>query len=216
VRVLALGAVLLAAGWGWNHHQRSITEHRIAAVASELAGRPVGVRCQGFWASMLDLGQRTGEVDFPPGRPPDHMFLVRSVCGHLRDFLDADSHRNLDCLEAIDWEHWSLEEGFNAPCERRARGDAQAINTLAHEAMHLRGITGEAYAQCFAIQADAWTTMRLGGTEAEGDALANYVLALQPAMPTEYQSDECRAGGQLDLTPSTRAFPSESPPTIPP
>ena len=56
----------------------------MAAVATELAGRPVGVRCQGFFASMLDIGERAGEVQFPSGRPPDHMFLTRDTCGALK------------------------------------------------------------------------------------------------------------------------------------
>jgi hypothetical protein len=82
--------------------------------------------------------------------------------------------------------------------------------------MHLRGITAEAQAQCYAIQADAWTVQRLGGTAAEGEAVANYVLALQPALPSEYQSGECRASGALDVAPATGAFPTEVPATVPP
>ena len=82
--------------------------------------------------------------------------------------------------------------------------------------MHLRGIVSEAQAQCSAIQADAWTVERLGGTEPEGAAVASYILALQPALASEYQSGECRAGGTLDRAPATAAFPTESPPTIPP
>ena len=66
----AVAVVVIVCGWLWAHHERVATEHRLAAVASELAGRPVGVRCQGFWASMLDIGQRSGEVDFPPDRAP--------------------------------------------------------------------------------------------------------------------------------------------------
>lgn len=210
--VIAAGVALL---WIWTSQRRATTEHRLAAVASQLAGRPVGVRCQGFWASMLDIGQRTGEVDFPPDRPPDHMFLVRSVCGRLRSFLGNGSHRNLDCLETIDWRSWTLASGFDGACERSARGDVEAITTLAHESMHLRGVVNEAQAQCEAVQADAWTAVQLGSTEAQGAAVAQLALALQPALPTEYQSGECRAGGSLDLAPRTAAFPSESPPAIP-
>lgn len=215
MKTLAAIAAVIVIVWAWTHHQRVTTEHRLASVASQVAGRRVGVRCQGFWAAMLDIGERSGEVDFPPDRPPDHMFLVRGVCSRLRHFMGSGSHRNLDCLSAIDWRTWSVETGFNGPCERRARGDAEAINTLVHESMHLRGITSEAQAQCYAIQADAWAVARLGGTEAQGDAVASFVLALQPALPGEYQSGECRAGGALDLTPQTAAFPSETPASIP-
>jgi hypothetical protein len=216
VRAAAVVIVVLGLGWVWTHHRQTSLQHRLAAVATQLAGRPVGVRCQGFWAEMLDIGSRSGEVDFPVGRPPDHMFLVRGVCDRLRHFMDGGSHRNLDCLTAIDWTTWSIDADYEGECERHAQGDAEAINTLAHESMHLRGITSESEAQCLAIQADAWTVVRLGGTAAEGDAVANYLLALQPLMPPEYQSSGCRAGGQLDATPLTREFPSETSPAIPP
>jgi hypothetical protein len=215
LKTAAVIVVVLALVWLWTNHRRATTEHRLAGVASQLAGRQVGVRCQGFWASMLDIGQRTGEVDFPPDRPPDHMFLVRSVCGRLGRFVGGGSHRNLDCLAAIDWRAWTLESGFDGECERKARGDVEAINTLAHESTHLRGFTSEAQAQCYAIQADAWTAMQLGTTELQAEAVARFALALQPALPGEYQSSECRAGGSLDLAPLTAAFPSEVPPAIP-
>lgn len=191
MKVAAVLAVVVAGLWGWSAHERHSTEHRLAAVASELAGRPVGVRCQGFWAAMVDIGQRSGEVDFPAGRPPDHMFLTRGVCGRLKRFLGAHSHRDLDCLETIDWAHWSLDAGYSAPCERRARGDAEAVNTLAHESMHLRGVQNESAAQCLALQADAWTVVRLGGSVDEGLALTRFLLALQPALPAEYQFSSC-------------------------
>lgn len=191
MRVAALLVVVVGGAWWWTGHERHATEHRLAAVATELAGRPVGVRCQGFWAAMVDIGQRTGEVDFSPGRPPDHMFLTRGVCGRLKGFLGKRSHGNLDCLASVDWAHWTLEAGFDAPCERHARSDAEAVNTLAHESMHLRGIESEAQAQCLAIQADAWTVVRLGGTADEGFAVTRLLLALQPALPPEYRFSSC-------------------------
>jgi hypothetical protein len=216
VKTAAVIAVVVLAIWGWTRHERSVSEHKLAAVAGVLAGRPVGVRCQGFWGAMVDINGRSGEVQFPVGRPPDHMFLTRGVCGRLRAFVDGKHHHDLDCLEAIDWAHWSLDASYNGDCERGARSDAEAINTLAHESMHLRGITSEAQAQCYAIQADAWTVQRLGGTAAEGEGVANYILALQPALPSEYQSGACRAGGELDVAPGTAAFPSEQPAVLPP
>jgi hypothetical protein len=191
VRTAAVVVVILVALWAWTSYSRRQTEHRLAAVASELAGRSVGVKCQGFWAAMVDIGQRSGEVDFLPGRPPDHMFLTRAVCSRLKRFLSSVSHHDLDCLTAIDWDHWSFGTGFDAPCERHARDDAEAVNTLAHESMHLRGIQAEAAAQCLAIQADAWTVVRLGGTADQGLALARFVLALQPGVPSEYQFGSC-------------------------
>jgi hypothetical protein len=177
---LAIVAGLLLALWLWTNYQRHSTEHRLGTIASQLAGRRVGVRCQGFWAAMLDINDRKGEVDFAQGRTPNHMFLTRDVCGRLRRFDAGRARSELDCLATIDWSRWSPEVGFDGACERRARGDVQAINTLTHEAMHLRGFVGEAQAQCYAIQEDAWTVMRFGGTAVEGAAAAAFTLALQP------------------------------------
>jgi hypothetical protein len=57
--------------------------------------------------------------------------------------------------------------------------------------------------------------VRLGGTPVEGADVASLVLALQPYVPDEYRSSDCRAGGALDLWPETPAFPTEDAPTLP-
>ena len=188
MKVLAVVVVLGGALWLWTTHERNTTEHRLAGIASQLAGRHVGVECQGFWAAMLDIGNREGEVDFPAsGEPPDHMFLTRDVCARLRSF---DPH-HLDCLQSVDWSTWSIAEDFYGSCEKRTRKNVEAINTLTHESMHLRGIVNEAQAQCGAIRHDAWTVSQFGGTPEEGAAVARYMLALQPLLPSEYQFASC-------------------------
>ena len=88
--------------------------------------------------------------------------------------------------------------------------------TLAHESMHLRGWADEAVAQCYGIQEVAYTVEQLGGTVAEGKGVASFMLAVQGGMPEEYQSGECRPGGQLDLHPETDDFPTEASPGPPP
>src|SRR6266851_4239718 len=117
MRSLAIIAGLVVAFWLWTNHERHTPEHKLAAIASQLAGRPVGVRCQGFWAAMVDINDRKGEVDFPQGRAPDHLFLTRGTCGRLRDFGAGKARREFDCLEAIDWASWSVDASYNAPCE---------------------------------------------------------------------------------------------------
>jgi hypothetical protein len=196
--------LLIVCGWAWTRHERKADEDALAVVASELAGRPVEVRCQGFWAELLDIAGRTGEVQFIDGRPGDSTYLTRRVCSELKAFRSADTHEELDCLTGLDPEVARLGE-----CFRRVRRAAEAITTLAHEAMHLRGWSNEAQAQCYAIQGVGWTVVRLGGTAEQGVALGSLVLAQQPTLAPEYQSGECRAGGALDLVPSTEAFPAE-------
>jgi hypothetical protein len=216
VKTAAVVLVLVAAVWYWQHHKHVANEHALAAVASELTGRDVGIECQGFIAEMVDIKPRSGDVPFPNGRAPDHAYLTRKICRALERFRNASSHSELDCLLTVDWSRWSFETDFRSDCSNRARPATEAINTLAHEAMHLRGFVDEAQTQCYAIQQDAWTVIRLGGTGEQGAALARFVLALQPGLPSEYQSGACVAGGGLDLHPETPAFPTEESPALPP
>jgi hypothetical protein len=216
MRALAVIVALLGGAWLWNHHRHTADEHALAAVASQIAGRSVEVQCQGFVSELVDINNRAGDVPFPNGRAPNHTYLTRKVCADLTRFRTSSTHHALGCLLDIDWSRWSIESDYFTPCARRARAAAEAINTLTHESFHLRGFVDEAQTQCYAIQEDAWTTERLGGTAAEGGAVASFILALQPALPTEYQSSECRAGGSLDLHPETPAFPTEPTPQLPP
>jgi hypothetical protein len=216
VKVLLVIVVAFALVWAWVRHERVANERALGAVASQLAGRPVAVRCQGFWSELLDINNRAGEVRFPDGRPANDTYLTRKTCGALKRFRTSADHSELDCLQAVDWSRWTVPVDFHSSCSDRARPAVEALSTLTHEAMHLRGWIAEADAQCYAIQTVPWTVVRLGGTAAEGAAVASFVLALQAAMPAEYRSGACAAGGTLDLHPETAAFPAEPAPQLPP
>jgi hypothetical protein len=216
VKVVALVVVLAAGIWFWQHRRHAEMEHRLAAVATELAGRPVHVRCQGFFAELVDVYDRTGEVGIANGRLSDTTHLSRSTCSSLNAFQSASSHPRLDCVRSIDWVRIDAGTILESPCARRVQSTVNAITTLAHESMHLRGWLTEATAQCYAVQEVAWTVVRLGGTADEGAAVARLALAEQPAMPSDYRSSECRAGGALDLHPETPEFPTEAVPSLPP
>jgi hypothetical protein len=213
--IVAIGIVVLGA-WVWQHEAHVADERALAAVADDVSGREVGVQCQGFFSELLDIRDRAGDVPFPRGAAPDHTYLTRSTCRALKRFRTHSTHPDVDCLLAVDWRSYSALRDGASPCVRRAWSSAQAINTLTHEAIHLRGYVDEAQTQCYAIQTDAWAVERLGGTAAEGIAVASLVLASQPLLPTEYQSSACHAGGSLDLHPETPAFPTENPPLPPP
>jgi hypothetical protein len=216
VKILLVLVIAFALVWLWVRHGRVANEHALGTVATELAGRPVAVRCQGFWSELLDINNRAGEVQFPDGHPANDTYLTRATCGALKHFRTASEHGELDCLESVDWSRWTVPVDFHTPCSDRARPAAQALLTLTHESMHLRGWADEAQAQCYAIQVVPWTVVRLGGTAAEGASVADFILALQAAMPAEYRSSACGAGGGLDLFPATPAFPAESTPQLPP
>jgi hypothetical protein len=208
--------VLVAGGWGWEHHVRSRDEAALSAVASDLAGRPVHVSCQSFWKALVDVDGRLGDVPFPNGYAADHTHLTRAICGKLIHFRTSSNHHELDCLATVDWSHFDGPGGADATCVRGAEPVSEALMTLAHESMHLRGWADEAAAQCYGIQEIAYTVERLGGTLAEGQGVASLMLARQGGLPEEYQWGECRAGGQLDLYPETRDFPTEASPGPPP
>ena len=208
--------VLVASGWGWEHHVRTHNEAALSAVASDMAGRPVHVSCQSFWKALVDVDSRLGDVPFPNGYAADRTHLTRAVCGKLIRFRTSSSHLELDCLSTIDWSHFSALDAASSTCIRGAEPTSEALMTLAHESMHLRGWADEAAAQCYGIQEVAYTVEQLGGTLAEGKGVASFMLAMEGGLPEDYQSGECRAGGQLDLHPETDAFPTEAAPGPPP
>ncbi len=218
--LLLFVSVLAALGggsWAWERQGRAANEQALGAVASALAGRAVRVQCQSLWSDLFDVNGRAADVPFlPDGRPADHTYVTRGVCARLAQFRAARSRRRLDCLETVDWSRTSFATAWSAPCEARARPVVEALLTLAHESMHLRGWRDESAAQCYGIQELPYVALRLGGTAAEGAAAAQLALALQPGMPSDYQSGECRAGGALDLHPETPEFPAEAVPGPPP
>ena len=103
---------------------------------------------------------------------------------------------------------------------------AEAILTLAHEAVHLGGAVGgtttsglsygdllaEARAECSGMQWMAYVAQQLGGSAADAVAIAQfqarwrYPLRNTPGNAAEYWSADCGAGGALD-TRTDRAAP---------
>ena len=75
------------------------------------------------------------------------------------------------------------------------------VGALVHEAIHVGGIRDEAIADCYAMQLVALAASTMGASEAYGSLLADIYLErnLWFTPGTEYDSDECRGGGALDL-----------------
>jgi hypothetical protein len=204
--------VLVAGGWAFEKHTRSGNERALGGVATELAGRPVNVRCESFWHWVVNVGGNLGDVPFPDGRAARHTNITRHMCDELARFRHAPDRPELACLAQVDWSRFQPDDAQADACRRQADDMAEALITLTHESMHMRGWADEAVAQCYAIQEVAFTVEQLGGSREEGAALAGFALAMQAFMPTDYQSSDCAAGHSLDLHPDTTPFPAETVP----
>ena len=88
------------------------------------------------------------------------------------------------------------------------REAAIAVNVLSHESWHLAGVRDEAAAQCYALQTNADTAMRLGAGPDDARAIAAFIQReVQPVLPADYRSSDCFEGGPLDLRPDRLYWP---------
>jgi hypothetical protein len=99
-----------------------------------------------------------------------------------------------------------------------------AIETLAHEAIHLLDFTAgnsiqpvatpqlaESRADCLGMQAIARVAVALGAATDDAKSMTRYfferVYPLRKTENPDYWSPECKAGGTLDLTPTDGVWP---------
>ena len=178
---------------GFVRHEARIHEQRtLARIASEIAGRRVGVRCPGFIAALADTRGEAGRVQFDDaGRPADHTDLSPETCAQLRKIRSVD----FSCLD-------------RHACGYREFRAGWAAHTLAHEAFHLRGIEDEGVTECYGLQNTSFVAQQLGVPRAHADALQRWLFEQgYPNEPTDYHAAGCYAGGPLDLSPATPPWP---------
>jgi hypothetical protein len=198
---LKLGIALVVAGglgwWALDRADRAGNERRLSAIASQIAGRDVEVRCPGPLGRVFGEGTLEGSVRFGPDGPADETKLRTTSCAELDALAEGRRKQELECTERA-----------HLLCGRRGRELAMAVDVVTHEAFHLRGIQDEARTECSALQTMAATAQALGATPAQGAALARAQLAdAYPRMPDQYRSPECAEGGKLDLRPDDPSFP---------
>ncbi len=188
--LLIVGA-LAAVGFA-RHEDRIHQQNRLAVIASELAGRKVGVHCPGFLATLVDVRTEGGRVQFDgSGHPADHTDLSPSTCKALRHLDRVD----FTCIDRGDCGYSQFNAGW-------------AAHTLAHESFHLRGFQSEAITECYALQNTALVAERLGVPAEQAQKLQTWVyLRGYPNEPDEYRTSDCRDGGPLDLRPQSNEFP---------
>ena len=182
---------LAALGFG-RHEERVREQDQLAAIASDLAGRRVTVRCPTLLASLVDVQGEAGRVQFDEtGRPANHTDLSPQTCKALRHLDSVD----FTCIDRRDCGFKEFAAGW-------------AAHTLAHEAFHLRGFQDEGVTECYALQNTAFVAERLGvPTQTAKDLQAWLYKRGYPNEPTEYQSQQCYDRGPLDLRPRTTGFP---------
>jgi hypothetical protein len=183
--------------WGLAvRHDRITNEHRLNAIATEIVGRPVKVRCPG---PIRRIGPDTtsGVVHLDQhGRVPDETRLSTATCAELDALAEGRRERQLACAER------------STSCGDDVQGLAWAVNTVGHEAFHLRGVLDEGVAECYAMQTLAQTAQRLGATPEQAQNLAVLHFETSPSQkPSQYQAPGCANGDRLDLRPGDAVWP---------
>lgn len=231
----AVSAVRGAAAAGpppWAGGSSRITPFEAAAatIAGELAGHRVSVECADP-AAWRALAERHGFAiatwamtplrwDAETGRPVAEGRTVASprACRPAAAFAAAPAERGARiCRHGTRTESRPGTQGERQQAVRvPVYGECDdwgsklvAVHVLTHEAMHLAGVIDESEAECFAVQADAYVTRRLGATPTFARSIAReYLVYYYPSQDRRYRSAECRDGGALDLFPARAGWPT--------
>lgn len=189
--LLVIAGGLAAVGFA-RHEERIRQQDKLAVIASDLAGRKVGIRCPSFLSSLVETRGEGGRVHFDAaGNPADYAELSPDTCKALRRIDRVD----FSCLDHDACGYDEFRAGW-------------AAQTLAHEAFHLRGFQDEGVTECYALQNTAFVAERLGVTTPVAQKLQAWVYARGfPNMPEDYRSSKCYDGGPLDLRPEHAEFP---------
>lgn len=176
-------AALAVLAVGVVEYRAQAAERRYGLLVSDVAHRDVSVRCQGMFGHLIDIGQELGTVQFDEdGDPADKTDIKRDACKWLKEYEKGDKRVR-----------------FNS---------AVAVHVLAHEAIHLRGWTDEAVAECYGLQYTAQVARGLGASATEAQRLAEfYWRVVYPDMPGDYTTPDCVNGGRLDLHKDSDIWP---------
>ncbi|HYY75831.1 MAG TPA: hypothetical protein VE644_05880 [Gaiellaceae bacterium] len=167
-------------------------EERLGALATELAGRPAVARCSlTRWSKKETIsGYVRGDSSV--------MHLAPGVCLALYRLVVLGEQPDVACLRR------SRKTGIRS-CATKAEETVFSIETVTHEAQHIRGVENEARAECFGLQEAAEAARALGFARG-GRNLAWYAWRFSQS-PKSYRSKGCRPGGKLDRSPETPAWP---------
>jgi hypothetical protein len=234
--IAGIAATLFACAAGVARADVAVTapiESVAGAIATTIADRPVSVRCEtdDAWAALAAAGgfgpsQILGFVSFSDGAPLDYAELSPGVCRSLAGFASAPT-KPTKCVQTqrrirttvrtvrgkkIRTTTYATAARPAAPCFTDGYfATAEALQTLAHESIHLKGAPVEAEAECFGMQWLAYAAQQLGASADEARPIAQYyatqVYPQRQAQSPAYWSADCRQNGPLDLTPDDGVWP---------
>jgi hypothetical protein len=199
VKLTIAALVATAAAW-WiaERADRRGNERRLSAIATQIAGRPVRVHCPGPVARVIGWDIVEGSVRFgADGKPDDETKIRKQSCAELDALAEGRRAKELECI------------GRTAiACGRHGRETTMAVDVLAHESWHMRGIADEAVTECRSLQTLAWTAQQLGATADQGRAMARAEYdGVYQEMGEGYRTGACVDGGALDMRPDDPRFP---------
>jgi hypothetical protein len=170
--VLLVVLSLVAAYPAFARHRE---EHKLASVASAIAGAKVKVVCQTLSGAFVDAGAEAGYVRWGPDGVPEHIAHIKwEQCKELRRYLHSNKRRP-------------------------SFAQLVAVHVLTHEAVHTSGEKSESRTECKAVQRDAETAQLLGAPDGGAKLLAwQYWKTVYPNMPDDYRDAGCAPGGSLD------------------
>jgi hypothetical protein len=147
----------------------------IEQVASEIAGRPVEVRC-GYaddWHLMAEDPNWAGYAQWADGRPV-YAALNPIVCWSLM-LLAADPDNTVAS---------TLSDGNNIAVSRQG----ESVLILAHEAVHMAGVWDEGQTECRALNYIDMVIARFGATGERAEMLKRHAEFAHLVAPPAYRS----------------------------
>ena len=207
--VLAVPALLI--GWQlWSDHS---FEQRLQPIAAGISGRHVHgrtARASGA-GSSTPRGAKARCASTRPGVPG------AEAVPHPADLpAAADVRRSRATTASSTASRRSTGRAaeplpFDSECYARARTTIYAVLVLAHESYHTAGVTDEAAANCFAIQAMAWTAMQLGSGRRRGRAARARDGGARAEAGRRVRDDRVSRRREARSPPGDPRFPTEHP-----
>jgi hypothetical protein len=172
------------------HEEAATANERLTDVARDMLPADVEVWCweEEIWSEAQQrIARELGEVEVTYAGIADqyahHIHLHEWVCAELEELAPG-----------------SADDEY---------AQAAALSIFTHETRHFSS-TGslEAATECAALQRMDEVGVLLGGSDPHVEELQRIAWEEQyPALPAEYRSPQCKAGGVLDREPETPEFP---------